>query len=69
MINEFVCIWFETSQCWVVIYGNTIRLARTFPSIGAAVNAALEWINAGEADFICIQDTGSFYRYERDTLI
>lgn len=65
-MDEFVCVWFETLQCWVVLFPNGETINQDFPAIGYAVNAALEKCNAGEADFDCVEDTGQFYRFMRD---
>lgn len=65
-MNEFVCVWLETSQRWVVLFPNGEIIDQEFPAIGYAVNAALEKIGMSEADFDCTEDTGRFYRYERD---
>ena len=65
-MDEFVCVWFEASQRWIVIFPNGEIIDREFPAIGYAVNAALEKIGAAEADFVCEEDTGNFYRYMRD---
>jgi hypothetical protein len=66
MIDEFVCIWFETNQRWVVLFPNGETINEKFDAIGYAVNSALARINASEADFECVEDTGEFYRYVRD---
>ena len=67
MVNEFVCIWFESKQRWVVLIDNGKVIDETFGAIGYAVNSTLTEIGVGESDFDCTEDIGTFYRYERTT--
>lgn len=65
MTDEFCLIWFESTQRWVVIFPFLRVLDNGFTSMGYARNAALEEINAADADFDVEEDTGTFYRFVR----
>ena len=62
-MKEFVCVWFETSQRWVVMFPNGEIIDREFPAIGYATNAAYEHMG-DVAEFECTEDTGQFYRFQ-----
>lgn len=66
LIEEFTCIWFETSQKWVVVFPDTSVLDEDFGAIGYAVNAAFHHLNRAECEFITDENTGSFFRYVKD---
>jgi hypothetical protein len=66
--DEFVCIWFETPQLWVVIGGGGRMIERRSGTIGDAVSAGLNYFRASEADFEIAEQTGTFYRYIRSDI-
>lgn len=61
-MKEFVCVWFEKAQQWIVLAEDGTAL-QGYPAIGYAVNAALKEFGGAEADWDCVEDTGEFYRY------
>ena len=64
-MNEFVCVWFEASQRWIVMFPDGEIIDREFGAIGYATNAALDRIGVAEAEFDSVEDTGMFYRFVR----
>jgi len=65
MMREFVAVWFEFGQEWIVMFPDGSVMRGDYAAIGYAVNAALTSLDAGESDFDCTEDTGTFYSYER----
>jgi hypothetical protein len=64
-IEEFVAIWFESTQEWVVMFPDGTSIRNGFGAVGYAVNAALEYLSRGEVEFDVTEDTGTFYRYQK----
>lgn len=65
-VEEFVCIWFDRYQKWVVMFENGHIIDNDFQAIGYAVNSALSTLDRGECEFECVEDTGCFQRWVKD---
>ena len=67
-MEEFMCIWIEQTQKWVVLLPTGEVLDNNFGTVGYATNAALEKLNRGEAEFnvIDVGGRGLFFHYKRD---
>lgn len=62
---EFCVIWFESSQRWIVMFPNGNIIDGGFGAIGHALAKAYDYLELGESDFECTEDTGTFYRFEK----
>lgn len=62
-MKEFCCVWFESTQRWVVVFPNGQIIDREFPAIGYAVEAAYEEMDTG-SEWECTECRGQFYRYQ-----
>lgn len=66
-IEEFVAVWFEATEEWVAILPNGHVLRGKWGAVGYAVNAALQYLGRGEAEFqLPDGGDGTFYRYVKD---
>lgn len=62
-MDEFWCIWMESSDGWLLVYPNG-QTRGPFPAVGYAVNAAYMELDAKESDFDCTENSGDAYHYE-----
>lgn len=65
-IEEFTVQWFESRQKWIAIFPNGHVIDDGFGAVGYAISAAYQYLNRGEVEFECTEDTGSYQRYEKD---
>ena len=62
-MKEFVTIWFEESQQWMLLFSDG-TLLKNFPAEGYARNKAFEILGQDGPTMEVTEDTGNFYRYE-----
>lgn len=68
VIEEFVAVWFEATEEWVAVLPNGHVLRGKWGAVGYAVNAALEYLGRGEAEFdvLDLGGDGPTFRYVKN---
>ena len=65
-IEEFVCVWFEQCQKWLVLLPDGRVIDRGFKSDTSAYFAALDALGRKAEEFTGNYDAKGFNRYTRD---
>lgn len=67
-VEEFLLVWFDTTEEWVAVLPNGRVLRGKWGAVGYALNAALEHLGRGEAEFdvIDLGGDGPTYRYVKN---
>ena len=66
-ITEFVCVWFDSTQQWRVMFDDGSMLPESFGCTGKASGAAMVHLGRGEASFLDYAGAaGDFCRWVKD---
>lgn len=62
-MKEFSCVWFGSSQRWIVLFPNGQIIDREFVAYDDAVRSAYEELQI-LSEWECTEDTGTFSHYQ-----